>query len=303
VLALKRFLLAFLLIAVVALSGCIGQRSVNIDANNGLLISTFSVDPVKVDEGDQVLVLMDVENVGGVTARDIRVNFYGAEGWGGDKNKTLGKDLKPPDPITGTPGDFKTVTATLTAPQLPEGVQLEFPITARVVFSYKTTGGITIPAYSEDLYKINTEQGRTMETEAKVSNTNAPLKVSLSRGPTPLVVGNESEETTYVIEFKNVGSGWPFKEGDIGKLQGKIKVYGAELIECLDVGVGTDNTVTLDLPVFQMRSTGSVPVSCSVNIPGGWSPTQSGSVVFTVDIDYDYYVEKAANVMVWGGKS
>jgi hypothetical protein len=300
----KKALLVFLLIAVLFLSGCTEQRPVNVDANNGLLITMFSVEPLKIDKGDNVVVMMDIENVGGVPATDIEANFYGAEGWEGTSNKTIA-DLDPPDPVMGTPGDFKTVTVTLTSPDdLPQGVQVNYPITARVTYSYKTTAAITIPAYSEDLYKVNVQQGRAMETEAKVENTNAPIKVDLTRGPTPIVVGTKGEETSYVLEFKNVGSGWPSESTteEIGRMTGKIKVYGATLIECLDKNANSDNSVTLDMSVFKMRgATASVPVSCSVSLPSGWTSTQSGSIIFTVDIDYDYYIEKTANVMVWGG--
>jgi hypothetical protein len=293
-----------LLISVIAISGCIQERQVTVDANNGLLMTMFSVEPDKIDKGDNVVVMMDIENVGGVPATGVVVNFYGAEGWTGDTTQALTKDLDPPDPVMGTPGDFKTVTSTLVSPSdLPQGVQVNYPITARVTYSYKTTGAITIPAYSEDLYKVNVQQGRAMETTAKVENTNAPIKVMLSRGPTPIVVSDEGEETSYVLEFTNVGSGWPSESttGEIGRMTGKIKVYGATLLECLDKAA-SGNEVTLDMSVFKMRgSTASVPVSCSVGLPSGWTSTQSGSIIFTVDIDYDYYIEKTTNVMVWGG--
>jgi len=293
-----------LLVSIIAISGCIQERQVTVDANNGLLMTMFSIEPNKIDKGDNVVVMMDIENVGGVPATGIVANFYGAEGWTGDTTQPLNKDLDPPDPVMGTPGDFKTVTATLVSPSdLPQGVQVNYPITARVTYSYKTTGAITIPAYSEDLYKVNVQQGRAMETTAKVENTYAPIKVILSRGPTPIVVSDEGEETSYVLEFTNVGSGWPSESttGEIGRMTGKIKVYGATLIECLDKAA-SNNEVTLDMSVFKMRgSTASVPVSCSVTLPSGWTSTQSGSIIFTVDIDYDYYIEETTNVMVWGG--
>ncbi|MCX6818391.1 MAG: hypothetical protein NT129_00125 [Candidatus Aenigmarchaeota archaeon] len=299
---MKKVLLAFLLVAVIALSGCVGQRPVNIDANNGLLISTFSVDPLKVEEGEDVSFLMDIENVGGVTATDINVNFYGAEGWDSVEEKTIA-ELEPPNPISNTPGDFKTVSVVLTAPpDLPQGVQVTYPITARATYDYKTTGSIIIPAYSKTLYKIKTDKGETIDTTPKVENTNSPIKVSLSRGPTPIIVDEEEgEETTYVLEFANVGSGWPVTEEGIGEMTGTIKVEGADLVRCLEEDA-VSNTVTFDVDTLKMRSSGKVPVSCDVKVPSGWSTTQSGSIVFMIDIDFGYYVEKTANIMVWGGE-
>ena len=76
-----RELLPVALIALLILtSGCIGGREVKIDANNGLLITEFTADPLTVEYSDPVLFFVDVENVGGTTASNINIILYGIKG-------------------------------------------------------------------------------------------------------------------------------------------------------------------------------------------------------------------------------
>lgn len=315
---MKNILIAFLLVAVIALSGCTGTTEIKTDPNNGLVISEFSADPLKAnDQGDSVLFLMDIENLGGVPAKNISLDIYGAEGWTGEKHKVI-NDMSPPDPVTDSPGDFQAITMILNTPDdLPQGVQANFPITTRVTFDYKTTGTISIPVYSKSLYKIKKDKGEVIDGSAKVENTYAPIQVKMSRGSTPLIVDDTKTTGTdtygYLIEFVNVGSGWPISEGSVagrvGGISGTIRVYGegVTLYECMGRNVAGETFVTIepgDVDVATMRSSGRVPVGCSVQIDNSaWAggTTQSGSVLFTVDMDYRYYVEESANIMVWGG--
>jgi len=301
-------------ISIILVSGCLGTTP-TIDSNNGLLITTFSADPLKVEEGDSVLFLMDVENLGGVTARDIDLDFYGVDGWTGTgKHKDI-SDMNPPDPITDSPGDFEAITITLTAPEdLPEGVQANFPVTARITFDYKTTATISIPAYSKSLYRIKQNEGEAIDGTAKVENTYAPIQATLSRGSTPIIVddtkGTGEEDFGYLIEFINVGDGWPISPGAgirIGALSGTIKLIGNGVTfdECLGQTGGTSVTISEEnLDMTTMRSSGRIPIGCSIIIDRtGWGATTSGSVMLTIDMDYRYYVEESTNIMVWGGEA
>jgi hypothetical protein len=314
----KKIGLALLLIAVIALSGCIQNQPVKTDPNNGLVISSFSVDPTKVDKAGSVLVLMDLENLGGITAGNITLNLYGVDDWttgGAAITPITISDMRPPDPITDSPGDFQTKTIALTAPSnLPPGVQANYPITARVTFSYHTTGTISIPSYSKTLYKIMKDKGQTIDGSAKVENTYAPIQVALSKGSTPLVVddtptGPASTDYGYLIEFVNVGDGWPISTGAsggrVGVLRGTISVsgLGVTLKECFGQTASGNSVTVSNFDMTTMRSSGRVPVACTVTLTKGtsWTSTASGNVMFKIDMYYDYYVEKTANVMVWGG--
>jgi len=304
----KPALIAFLLIGVIALSGCIGGGGeVRINENNGLIITEFNANPTAIEDTEDILFTVDIENQGGTTATGAEVKIYGAEGWCGTTSKAW-TSLDPPDPVTNTMGDAKTFSSLLSPPDIPEGVSSNFPITARATFTYHTTGTITIPAYSKTLDRINQETGNADAT-INVDNTYAPIQIGLNKGSIPLVIDeDENEDVTYILDFINVGSGWPVTESTggtttIGRMQGTIKLLGngMTLTECLNENADGNEVSFDDVDTLRLRSGGRVPISCSFDIDSTvWDSTTSGSVIFVIDVDYTYYVESTSTVTVHG---
>lgn len=76
----KKEIFPFLfLAAIIAVSACISQPTQQL--NNGLIVNQFSADPSSVDAEDRVSFLLDVENVGGTTARCVTSELFGVDGW------------------------------------------------------------------------------------------------------------------------------------------------------------------------------------------------------------------------------
>lgn len=62
------------------IAGCIGS-SVRTDSTNGLIVNEFSADPLNPEAGDIVNFFLDVENVGGTTARCITTELFNIDSW------------------------------------------------------------------------------------------------------------------------------------------------------------------------------------------------------------------------------
>ncbi len=318
-----------ILIVLVALAGCVGQREVKVEANNGLKIQEFSADPLTAEFNDNVLFAIDVENVGGTTAKNVELKMFGIENiWakiGGspaeanDTKKVFGDDFEPPVQAQNRPGDFRTSTKTFLPPLLPEGVEQDFPVTARVTYQYSTTGSIVVPTISKSLLRIKSNKGEAIESSPRITNSFGPLKIGLDKGTIPIVVDETrtgEQEATFVIEFLNVGDGFPVTESKekrtLGLLQGSMTLLGpgAKFDECLGIRPSesapnkiefTDAANTIDL--LKLRSNGRLPLSCTIKIDRStFTPTTSGIITFSISMNYRYFVEKMLNVHVIGTK-
>ena len=297
--------LLVLVLLMVFLSGCIFGRPVKVEANNGLKINEFSADPSEAEYNDPVFFSVDIENVGGTTANNIDVTLYGIENiWRGSESPTkqLGS-MSPPELLYNTPGDLEIETWTYEPPILPEGVKTNLEVTARVKYDYSTTGTLSIPVYSKSYARINQDIDKTIT----VTNTNAPIQIELSQGTGVIVDGSltGNEDHTLILKFVNVGDGWPISAGQVGRfLQGTITIQGAgaTFTKCLDATSGnTAHIQNVDYAKF--RTNGELPIGCSISIPrSGWGVTTTGNILLTIDMEYTYYIEKKASVMVHGTK-
>ncbi len=297
-------------------AGCINQPgSVTIDKDNGITITNFSADPYEVSYDDLIFITMDIENVGGTKATEVEARLYGVEEIFRHTNgniihsvpeKNFG-DMNAPNELDNVPGESKTWTYTLLPPQIPEGVTTTFTVTGRTTFKYHTTGTITIPAYSKTLYNAKLKQDEEVETVTNVDNTYAPIQISLKKGTSPVLVDdtkNGTQEAIYIIQFQNVGNGYPVTEDVIGRMYGKITVsgLGVNFADCLGATSGNEVSINeTNIDLVKLRSDGNVPVGCSISIDREkWSSTASGSILFNVDMNYKYYVDEDVNIKVHG---
>ncbi|MBI4021245.1 MAG: hypothetical protein HY369_03310 [Candidatus Aenigmarchaeota archaeon] len=175
------------LLAVVAIAGCTNPFGGSGAATGpGVVITGWEPELANVFSNDQVDLLLKVENQGESRANNVvaeLINIDTAE-WGSigfDASKQLG-DLIPVDPVTGTPGETKTVQfQNLKAPLLPKGETFTFNPTVRVSYDYATTAlkPITI-VDADELVKIQ-QQGKTLPSKP-TAYTSGPLSVEIIMG-------------------------------------------------------------------------------------------------------------------------
>ncbi|MCX6815565.1 MAG: hypothetical protein NT120_01805 [Candidatus Aenigmarchaeota archaeon] len=316
---MKKLLLLILLVSVILVSGCV-QQATPTSASRGLTIRSFDVNPSQVQANEPVLIDVAVDNVGGTTATNAQLDFYGVQDqWRDSTGNTVTSTLTralgtmtPPEPSRNVPGQTKLVQLELRPPELPQGITTALPLEARVTYDYKTSGFINMPAVSEDEYRrmqINKEVADT----ATVVNSAGPLAMSMDTQYIPIRVDTTSTDDTVwplKIILTNVGDGFPItQEDDVairgagGKLQGTIQLLGpAEFAECL--GATSGKSVDLDNSdiTLRLRSSGSVPIACSIKLDPSTFDTNhpKDTVKLIFDISYRYYVSSKASVMVTG---
>lgn len=232
--------------------------------------------------------------------------------------------LSPPLPERNKPGQSFTADWILKPPLIPEGLSVDYPVTARTSFFYTSNAQVNIPAYSKAEYKRRQDIGEITDSPLNVINTHAaPIQVGITRGASPIVVNTDStfsslpEETfNYLIELQNVGQGYPLPFSDVQTTGGNdisvesgfviatmsIAGPGARFEDCLgqrgqEVVIGPDIVASL----VKLRSDGKAPFGCKVAInKGAWQTTPVGTVSITFNIMYRYYVDKYATVTVIG---
>jgi hypothetical protein len=306
----QSFLVTITLFALVVASGCTGigqERAAKVDPNNGIVINEFSVDPPRAVFGeDTVSVYLEVENVGGTTAKNVEVKLTGVGGFDGYTAKTIIPELSPPDisiepPV---PGILKAFVWELVPKNVGEGVSHIESIIGRVMYDYTTTAAVSIPVYSKAEYKRLQNLGQEIESTVTLSNTNAPVKIALS-GEVPLVASEAGEEGSYIIEFINVGDGIPSTNNEDGQIAGKIKIMGpAEFVDCLGQS-GTEITINPTGPIdeqIKIRRGESIKKACSIRLTTDWADAPKDSIQMTFDLDYRYYVQKEVAVNVIGAR-
>src|SRR3989338_6106681 len=67
-----------LIIAVILIAGCTG-RQISVDSNNGISINRFAASPTEERSGGLVLFDLEIENVGGTTANNVKADLYNVE--------------------------------------------------------------------------------------------------------------------------------------------------------------------------------------------------------------------------------
>lgn len=318
-----------LLLVLALASGCVGSRPVKVETNNGLRIDEFVADPQIASFNDNVLFTASIENVGGTSASDVKLTLFGIENiWRvppnraaekEDTEKDWGKELfDPPVPSQNMPGDLKVSAKTFLPPVLPEGMEKDYSVTARVTFNYSTAASIVVPMISKSLLKIKSDKGESIESAPRITNSDGPLKIGLSKGTVPVVVDNtldEKQKATFVIDIINAGNGFPMPQTNdaskLGMLKGSIDVSGTGVAFSKNGCMGFEpssinpNRITFDsdTDLMKLRQDGRLPLSCTLEIDrSAFTPTTSGIISLSVKMSYTYFIEKALSVHVMGTK-
>lgn len=319
-------LMLVLLVAVVLASGCVNQRAVKTGENRGVTINSFTASPASAYTGERVLFDLEIENIGGTTAKNVQADLFGVEGqWrdslGNAVDSTLTKwgsiVLKPPVPSRNIPGDFRITQWELTTPNIPQGITANLQIEARVTYDYNTSGHLGVKLVSQDEFRRKQLLGEQVKNAFEIVNSNGPLKLSIpERYQTPIIVDTESaaqfETYPFRVQIDNVGDGFPITPEDDGRirgiggrLQGTIDLFGpgVQFDDCLGIRSGTH--IDLDNADILVRlrqiGRGSLPIACNVKIDKNvWRGRADDTLQFIFNIRYRYYVAQVANVQVIG---
>ena len=323
---MKKAYYILLILAVIAISGCVGQRAVTVGENRGVTINNFLASPTQVHTGESVLFDLEIENIGGTTATGVQADLFGVEGqWqdslGNIVDSTLTKwgdiTMRPPFPDRNIPGDLRINQWEIITPNIPQGITANLPIEARVTYNYNTSGHLAVKLVGIDEWRRKQLLGEEVVSPFAIVNSNGPLKMSIpSRYQTPIIVdttsNNQFETYPFRIQIDNAGDGFPITPEDDGRirgaggrLQGTIDLFGpgVEFEDCLGVRGGTH--IDLDDADILVRlrevGRGSLPIACNIKIDKTvWSNRAEDTLQFIFNIRYRYYVSQQVVVQVVG---
>ena len=201
---MKKLLMVFLLVGIVVFSGCTNQGGIKgSGSGDGVKISSFIVDPPEVEGGETVYLLMDIQNVGGAIAQNIRAELIGLpSGWGGVGNPAGNPGtLYPPE--KGIQGEIATIQWTLTSP--PSRTDIDYPVEGQITYDYSTKSETLVRLVSRDwLMKLPYDQ---REAERKKQGV---VSGGLQLGPIHATVKPASTSgDSLILDIQNVGNGYP----------------------------------------------------------------------------------------------
>lgn len=376
-----------LLIAlVVIVGGCVTTPGKN--PNDAVVVNEFSADPGIAEPNDVVSFFLDIENVGGTTARCVTAELFGVESWYNEFGQPLSyarpwrtngisfsyvanslnfnywdtsqgfvsvgynrqagfalstfiydswnqftnnfcgaaagwsqyPDIKYFDsiraaiPAQNRPGQSFTTQWILRPPVLPEGIHTTYPVTARVSYLYTTNAHMNIQAFNKAEAQRREALGEPLTFPIIIENSYAaPIQVAIARGVNPIIVNQRQpnlELVNYIIEFQNVGNGWPLPlDSDVITSNGfifatvELNGPGAFFYECLGARSGTEIFVYGDViqNLVKLRSDRRAPFGCTIAIDrAAWADTPAGTISLTFNLWYRYYTDAQIAVDVLG---
>jgi len=294
----------FLLGLLVLASGCVqpsegGERPVKTSATDGIVINEFSSDLTRYESTESIPLYLEIENVGGTTAKDVNATILGASWVDNVPTKDFG-NLSPPDLTVSppVPGDFKTWTTTLSAfTNVPQGVETKVTLTARVEYGYSNNGAVHIDVLSKDEYKRRIQKGETIPTAPTVENSAGPIHIDIDpRGLPPIL--DKKENISVLILLKNVGSGVPItKEGAEGNITVNLTVTGlnAKFVKCLDTEYNPSQTSVIIQTKLRRGESAKIP--CTIELD---KPTAHNTFTILFKTDYRYYIEQPLTLTIVG---
>lgn len=231
--------------------------------------------------------------------------------------------LSPPLAERNKPGQSFTHDWIVKPPLIPEGLKVDYPVTARTSFFYTSNAQVNIQAFSKAEYKRRQDIGEQTQFPLEVVNTYAaPIQIGISRGASPMVVNTDTslsgpeEAFNYLVEIRNAGQGYPLPFGNIESTTGlgpdvesgfmiatmSITGPGARFEDCLgqsgqEIIIGPDVVQNL----VKLRSDNTAPFGCKIMVnKDAWQTTPVGTISVTFNIFYRYYVDKHTTVTLIG---
>lgn len=309
----KYALLSALLLAVVFLSGCIGQTTTT-TTGEGLSISSFASDFSDIRSGEQVTISAMVDNVGeydatGVSAQLFGLNIGGSE-WSLDSQSAQTQTtplIRKSDATLDLPGESYDFTWSVNS---PEDLRVDNTYTAnlRVYYKYGTSSTSLMRFMTYDYLKsLPTEDFEaTKETTGvtQSASSKAPLSVSLNVGNRPLVVYDDGDTFSVQMDITNADAGNAF---DVSAQYPPTAALDSKYLHKVNVHIDTD----LDLDCSNTFGSGS-PKSgqitltkgetktlfCTATIPSKAKLGNTRDYSVTVTLTYGYYIDASTQVTV-----
>ena len=102
--------------------------------------------------------------------------------------------LTPPLPERNKAGQSWTAEWLLKPPVLPEGLKVDYPVTARTSYFYTSNAHVNIRAFNKDEYKRRQITGDSSISPGPLEMENvyaAPIQIAVTRGDNPMIINQD----------------------------------------------------------------------------------------------------------------
>jgi hypothetical protein len=257
--------------AIVAVSGCVGESDVVAPTGYGVEITGFSADRSEVFTGQRVRIFMEAENLGqSLVERGVMTLIGNVRGTNGNYwttsdplEATIG-ELKPADPIREVPAEKKRVDWTLSTPTLSPGQTRTDTFEGRVYYDFNTTAQGTLWLYSPTEAEAVRNAGGVLDKSSITSST-GPIAIEVDVAPDPPELEGSDTDFSLYITLRNVGGGTVFYQSgynfdtvptltsaDLNKIDVSIEAGDLSITNCeaatteLAELIGTSTTLYCD---------------------------------------------------------
>jgi hypothetical protein len=315
---MKKALIPLSLLAiVVALSGCqLPGIETQLTSSNGIIIKEFGFDYSPIYSEESTGLSLTLQNVGGVKGELKEIAIFGVDfgspesptagalTWGygtvndlklEDGDELIDEELLPPDPTSGYEGDEYYAEWVFDSPtDIKSTTTYEFQ--TRVKYDYTTTftGKITI-VDNDYLRSLPADEREALIKVGGVQDasvTGGPLSLAAASGRHFILRSGEGGPSdTRPIKFRisNVGSGFPYINPYSNTNLHYVVITADDGVTC---GIGTD-----DAKIKLARGKTGV-ISCDFEPPEHGSFTNKVDKMFSVTLEYGYYVDSATSITV-----
>ncbi len=314
---MKRLSILLSIFLIIVISGCIDDNgTVTVSTKDGVAITDLSFDHSPVYGKDNVVLRLEVQNVGGSRAELKKIQVYGVDfgSSGGDwiirgnglreldksfiqANLPSGGDLYQPDPVIEIEGATDYYEWKLRA---PSGVtsETDYDFRVRVEYNYNTTySGIIRVIDDNYLQSLNEEERQKLYSSGGIVSselTNGPISVIPFSGRHFIIDPTDLGDRIMKFKIENVGKGYPY---------------------ICDVGLGCEQDDTNAKKYYLRTSIVGDIISCNeqeMKLSSGEShilyctfmPSKVGSFTNKVDkqfqiiFEYSYYIDGSSPVTV-----
>jgi len=298
--------LVLVLAAVMLVSGCVAPGP-TVGVGAGVVITDWTPDFSEVKSGDQVQLKLRVQNQGTVKAENVRAEITGItlEDWnaGFFETEDLG-DLIAADPETNTPGQSRSKTWNLRAPQLAKGIEFTYEPVVKVSYDYSTIARKPITLVDVDELRRIKQQGKSLPSKSTQYSA-GPLSVEVKTGDyvkTSDEWGTEYDIFPIYIEITNTG--WEqggtvipgsFAYGEENyPVEIKITPPTGTVFRSTGFG-GLDCTSTMTIDLWKGKS---ADITCELEVTS--PPAYQEDRLLTVELNYRYQTEARTQIKVTG---
>ncbi len=284
------------ILAVVLISGCIGQSSEATGGTKGVVIKSFGPVISEIYSGDSVTFEANVENIGEEDATNIKLKLFGlGTDWTGDdwaisasRIKSDIGSLERSQSEDGIQGGVGYEQWDVTSP--PDlKVDNTYKASVRLYYSYKTTALANVKVYSNEYLKSNPEDAESTMTASGIDTftvTDAPITIELAGLSRPLVYRESGQESSMTVLISNIGDGKPYQNSNNeDKPYVTIESMTVHGDDCLDNIEGQ----------YRLPRSGKKSVSCRFRLPEVDSYT---TIPVEIELSYNYFVDSTSSIKV-----